>query len=104
MWCTPGDHSRPIYWMQSGGVFPATLTDEFYEDVKAWLAFLKGDFSGRAILKNVESIPVNYSLQIAVRDGYFAVKVGNMPMVFKVVNPPDKCNDAVVLCCAINYV
>ena len=87
-----------------GGLFPAELSQDFHKDVTAWLQFLKGEFSGRAILKNVESIPVNYSLQIAVAGEMFAVCVGNHNLVFKVANPPENCNESVVLCCAINYV
>lgn len=83
------------------GVFPVSLSPEFYKDVRAWLDFLRGPFSGRAILKNVETIPMDRTVVIATHKGTFAIQCDQFSQFFIVQPPGDRKIENVALCCAV---
>ena len=86
------------------GEFPVSLSSEFHQDIKAWLEFLSSHFSGRSILKNVECMPVDHSVTIAVDGLTFACQVHSDVRFYYMDNDIDAKCESVALCAAIYQV
>ena len=84
--------------------FPVYLSADFFLDIEAWLTFLSGEFTGRAILKDVERIPCDYHVVIAVAGGSFACEVDGQVDCYKLEPVVNKQQEQVALCAAIYQV
>ena len=83
--------------------FPVQLTDDFKLDLQAWLDFLTTEFSGKAMLKNLDFMDADATLRVAVdtQKCAFATQCGPHTKFYMVSDPPPKCNDQFLYACAI---